>query len=481
MMGYQPLVFPNLIGGTKDTFPTNTTLPPIIPRGAISTSTTQLPPTSTSQPSANDRHDTIEPPQSSRETGSKLPGTAVPYQSEQAARELQKIDQPWPNWSHCNPLAAFEDRCHPKPATCRHVQNATNNHGIGNALEITYVKVASESLRQKPDCAPIIHDKPVRPIHPGEFSFQLLDYVKEPSWVVQPSKSFRDFQAKCLAFLLTQPKQVVTDKVQAIQQQYSAQQHNDKQHYPLVAMHLRTGWSDEMQRNVPGWDGLGSCEDYQNQFPVDMAHHAVSDLPLKQVILDFATAADRVFGAGGNHKQWRLYVASDAPGIRNYVRHLLHDRVVGPIVWQEGRIGHNYQGGMATSLEEKVATSVSAFTDLVIMSEADMLVCISSRFPSAANLRSGGCPQRFAEVGAFPRHELAIAGDLLHKAWTKYTSKSKNTSPGAITGSTPWCPALDEEAKAKLFDAIPGGRDNPCTTAVDPIRACFCLLKLSHA
>ncbi|CAB9496557.1 expressed unknown protein [Seminavis robusta] len=390
------------------------------------------------------------------------------YEYTYAPKELQKIDDPWSDWTPCDLQSAFQTVCHPRPATCTSIKDdVLNNHGIGNSLEVTYVKVASELMKEKPDCAPIIKDMPIRPtVLPGTFLFRLLDYVKEPTVVVASSNLWRDQNAKCITYAITQPREAVAEKVHIIQEKYRQHPEIAGKQYPLVAIHLRTGWSDEMQRNKNGWDALGSCQDYRDQFPVDVAFHAVSDVALKDMLLDAAAAADRAFGGTG---KWRLYVASDAPGIRKYVQHLLQTRVVGPVVWHEGRIGHNYLGGMATNYDEKVDTSISAFTDLIVMSEADMLICLSSKFPAAANMRSGGCPQRFAQLQGHPRHGLAKTGDILRKA---FSSRSKTSQ---------WSPSLDDESKTSFFAAIPGGMNNPCTKAADPIRACSCLIKLSHA
>jgi hypothetical protein len=338
-------------------------------------------------------------------------------------------------------------------------------------LIVTYVKVAADMLTKKPDCAPIIHDKPLRPTtKEGAFVFRLLDYVQEPTVVVNGTRGIGsdDQNSKCIIYSISQPRQAVAEKILAVNARYQNHLETAAKQYPLVAIHLRTGWSDEMQRNVYGWDALGSCDDYRDKFPVSMAHHAVADVDLKSMLLDAAAAADRVFGGS---KQWRLYVASDGPGIRKYVEHLLESRAVGPIVWHDGRIGHNFEGGLDASLQQKIETSISALTDMAVMSEADMLIALSSKYPRAAHMRAM-CPQRYAELTGHPRHNLDTLGDLLEKAWREdKPDKDSNTA---------WSPNLNEEDKTFFFKSIPSGMDNPCTMDSDPFRSCFCLLKLSH-
>ena len=63
---------------------------------------------------------------------------------------------------------------------------------------------------------------------------------------------------------------------------------------------------------------------------------------------------------------------------------------LGPF-WVEGTIGRNYLGGASMTKEEKVDTAVTAFVDVHAMSEADILVGTSSKFPKAADYPSM-CP-----------------------------------------------------------------------------------------
>jgi hypothetical protein len=272
---------------------------------------------------------------------------------------------------------------------------------------------------------------------------------------------------KCILFSITQPKEMVASKVQHIASQLR-EGHNEIR-FPLVALHFRTGWSDEMQRNFKGWDALGSCADYREQFGVMAPQKAMAEVDLQGVLMDVAVAADKAFGP----KKWRLYVASDAPAVRTFARHMLESRTAGPVVWVEGPIGHN-MGGSFVANNVNLEIAANAFVDILIMSEADMLVTLPSKFPKAANTRSM-CPQRYLELAGHPRHTLATAGSILGKAALQLQSRRLSDRD-----DDPWSPQLTKDEKNTFFDILPGGKYNGCTQDADPVRACFCLLKLGH-
>jgi hypothetical protein len=375
-----------------------------------------------------------------------------------------KIDTPWTDWSTCEPQQAFVSNCHPRPATCTQKKDdILNKHGIGNALIVTYVKSAREIL-QETGCAPELHDarEPLKKhaANRNGYNFQLLDYVQVPNVVVDGTNSLNS--NKCVLFSITQPKEMVASKVQDIASQL--REGNETQ-LPLVALHFRTGWSDEMQRNFNGWDALGSCADYREHFSFMAPHKAMTEIDLQGVVMDVAAAADKAFGP----RKWRLYVASDAPAVRHFVRHMLESRTVGPVVWVQGSVGHNYFGGSSTTKNEKIEIAANAFVDIQVLSEADMLVSLPSKFPKASNMRSM-CPQRYLELKGHPRHNLATAGSILDKALQSRISNRDD----------PWSPQLTEDEKNSFFDILPEGKHNGCTQDADSVRACFCLLKIGH-
>lgn len=393
-----------------------------------------------------------------------------PYGYATPKTKWETIDAPWPDWSTCKAATAFQSNCDPRPATCQAVsEDIGNNHGIGNALIVSFLKAAKALQAANPDCAPILEDINIRTKsrrrtnntssnnNNNEFEFHLLDFVQEPSVATKPDD-------KCLMYSITQPREAVANKVRGLSARFLEGGAAD---LPLVALQIRTGWSDETRSNVAGWDALGSCGEYKEQFK-NRNHRAVSEVDVEAMILDTAAAADRAFGAN----QWKVYVASDAPGIRQFVKQRMEARAAGPILWVEGTIGHNAFGGNAMSKDEKIDTSVNAFVDVLMMSQAKMLVCTSSKFPAAANMRSM-CPQRYLVLRGHPRHDLAKAGRLLNLALGKYQSTGDPVSV--------WVPELAEESQQNFFNALPDGNQSMCIQAPNPVRACFCLLKLGHA
>jgi hypothetical protein len=196
-----------------------------------------------------------------------------------------------------------------------------------------------------------------------------------------------------------------------------------------------------------------------------MNHMAVTDIDLKRVVNDAVIAANKSFGVNN----WRIYVASDAPGIKLYISKFLEPYTAGPPTYLKGAVGHNFKGGMGNTKDDKVEISINAFVDMDIMSEAAMLIYLNSKFPEVANIRSQ-CPQRHLRITGHPRHALAKAGMKLTKA----------LSAGALR-TAPWRPALDEGNLNEFIESLPEGRNNLCLQDSDPVRSCFCLVKLSHA
>ncbi|CAJ1947281.1 unnamed protein product [Cylindrotheca closterium] len=388
-------------------------------------------------------------------------GTPTPSPTEYYTnKEFLKHDSYWNNWSKCDMAAAFRANCNPRPANCsRVIENVRNNHGIGNALTVSYVKYAMDSLQEQPDCTPILKDDWSKTLEANTYKFKLLDYVHDPT-VVVPVLNRSEPIKKCVLYAITRPREAVATKLEQVAAKFAE---NSSDHLPLVALHIRAGWSDELERNA-AWNALGNCED----FPHDMENTplAVNEIDLKGILLDTAHAADRMFGMAN----WRLYVASDAPGIRRYVQYLLHTRTP-KIVWNEGRVGHNYLGGQTTTTEEKIETSISAFSDVLVMAQADLLVSLVSKFPKAGEMISM-CPQRAIQLRGHPRHRLAITGHVLKNAFRLRTNQ---TDPY-------WTPELSLTVgdMEKFWDHLPFGKNNSCAKAENQLRSCYCLLKQAH-
>ena len=127
-------------------------------------------------------------------------------------------------------------------------------------------------------------------------------------------------------------------------------------------------------------------------------------MPLNSLIDAIGLAADSAFGERG----WQLFIASDAPAVKRHVAHRLGPRTAtGATMVTVGRIGHNYaRGKMKRSAEENMEISVNALADLILLSEAALLVQSSSKFPDAAHARAQ-CDQRRVKLPGFPRHALA--------------------------------------------------------------------------
>lgn len=380
-------------------------------------------------------------------------GPAEMMYSEAHQKDLEKIDAPWDDDDRsltCDPRVAFESNCHPRPATCRsESEYIATKHGIGNALIVSLVTAAQQLLKDTPDCAPILRYS------------QLRDFMREPTVVVGNSDN-----KKCVIYSITQPQEAVATKVAAINSLYYDEGESAAQHLPLLSIQIRTGWGDEQNRNMNAWDALGDCSEYKEQF-TNMHHKAVSEINVQEMLTDAALAADRAFGV----KQWRAYIASDAPGIRQYAKQVLESRATGRILWVEGAIGHNAVPGATMTQDEKTEIAINAFVDIIMMSSAHMLISINSKFPKAANMRSM-CPQRFTELRGHPRHGLADSGGILTKSLDK---RPRGDDIGK------WVPELSDGEKETLFASLPDGDKNMCTQAPDPIRACFCLKKLSHS
>jgi hypothetical protein len=369
--------------------------------------------------------------------------------TEMYKREFEKIDNPWDNWTPCDQQHVFQKKCRPQPATCKRQKETNNNHGIGNALITMYVPRSKEIYQE--GCAPELRDKEMK--GPTAYNFRLLDYVKIPDTVVSA------MDQSCVTYSITQPKERVSTKVDSLLSQLQLKQ-SDKP--PLVVMQLRSGWSDEKVRRNQAWNALGSCNEYRDKYYAQ-SQLAMTEVDLDGLVKDTAHVADKFFGP----KKWRLFVASDAPAAKTYVRNKLESRTAGPVVSLEGTVGHNYGGIASGTKDENVEVAVNALAEVLIMSEADLLVSLSSKFPASANWRAM-CPQRFVQVRGHPRHGLSDAGGYLLKALS-----SRN-------GQEPWHPQLADDDKKAFFERLPKGSENPCTQEADAVRACYCMLKLGH-
>ena len=110
-----------------------------------------------------------------------------------------------------------------------------------------------------------------------------------------------------------------------------------------MSVHLRTGWADTLALH-PEWGEL-ECGALAAQPEYEPFDATMGGLPrgrvwrgprqLSTLLLRTADAADGAFGA----RRWRLYVASDAPIVKERVAAFLKDRARETLSI-DGRVGH---------------------------------------------------------------------------------------------------------------------------------------------
>ena len=183
--------------------------------------------------------------------------------------------------------------------------------------------------------------------------------------------------------------------------------------HPFPAqVHVRTGWVDATHaaREGRSWDAL-RCAAAGGDGPRDWTALgegagrlvvAADGATLAAVAARVAADADRAYGARG----WDLYVASDAPGAKAWVRAAIGGRAR-RVLALDGAVGHNHLAGGDGS-----GADVNSLADLVLLGDADVLVHFSSKFPNSAYNRNF-CPGLRLEVAGYPRHDLAAVSEKL--------------------------------------------------------------------
>lgn len=127
-------------------------------------------------------------------------------------------------------------------------------------------------------------------------------------------------------------------------------------------------------------------------------------------------------------------------------------------------VGHNNNNEQGRTSVQNDAVAINAISDLLLLSDSDMLVYLSSKFPKVAGQRAV-CPQRRHELKGHPRHALAKMSKLL----------SRVSLEGGGVGAP-----LTEQTRKELLDFLPGGSSNSCMQAEEPLRACACYFKMGH-
>lgn len=284
------------------------------------------------------------------------------------------------NWSPCDAVARYEEICRPTAPSCveEHLDNPST-HGIGNALMISYSRMASESFSR--GCVPRFNEPATYGV---EQVFKLQKWMQEPTTI--PTEMS---QKGCVTWPLTQPGPMLEEVVQS---------GRGDGRTPTVGLHVRTGWVDSItERNGKRdlWDSL-TCEETSLNDAGQMVRDA-KDVPLVTLLEDAVTKADSTFGVNA----WDLFVSSDAPGVKIWVAARLRERVRS-VRHLNGEVGHNWVKGEISRDD----VSLSALAELVLLSEADLLFHFGSKYPTSAFQRTL-CQKEHVEFSGMPRHHLA--------------------------------------------------------------------------
>mmetsp|Transcript_12014 Transcript_12014/g.23941 ORF Transcript_12014/g.23941 Transcript_12014/m.23941 type:complete len:460 (-) Transcript_12014:111-1490(-) len=392
---------------------------------------------------------------------------------------------------NCDPDLTFLKGCKPRASSCtEEVVDHFSHHGIGNALVISYTKRA-EPVFDK-GCLPKLTDENTKnvarygSVEDASF-FQLLRHVKVLEFIVSGSDK------KCSIYALTQPRkeprEVVDglrgrwrDASDAIVAQQGAAPRPPRADgrppvpaRPLLGIHVRTGWADEVNRREAQWDALGDCTEYRDQYFGDggrlgPAGTGVRDgrdnFSLRPFVADALAASDAAFG----EDNYVVFVASDAPAVKYYVKDYVASTGSNvETIFHEMKLGHNagQQSNHIKSMDHNLEVQRSTIVDLIMLSEATLLANISSKFPDAAHTRNQ-CGQRRVDVWGHLRHRLSDAGGLLEKALAHRG------------GEEDWVPDIDAQGMDKLATVLPHGKQHQCFDDAAPSRSCMCFLKLAH-
>ncbi|KAL7529052.1 hypothetical protein ACHAWF_004603 [Thalassiosira exigua] len=387
-------------------------------------------------------HETPTPPR---------PNVSRPAASS-ADKSFAALGLPWPHWTPCDPSIAFERRCRPEPTTCHKNVTVTSTHGIGNALITTYRQPAADVFAK--GCAPRLVDD----FKSFKLLFRLLDYFREPNGTLGTQDE------SCVLHAITQPG----ERLARVLEDFASDRGWDAA-VPLVGVHVRTGWADELSRRSAAWDALGDCAEYRGSYGIDGVEAAgEAVLGLVDLVNRTKHAADSAFGAG----KWRAFVASDAPAAKVYASTVLSNDGGGTAMYFEGKVGHNNDQNSRHRRGIHDEISMTSMADLMMLSTASIVVMLSSEFPEAAVRRSVCTVRKLKyKVRPYPRHRLWDIGTVLMKA----LGRRKPNEP------SPWTPHLEEDEMKLLETMLPQGKNHPCLSDPHSKRSCLCLFKLGHA
>lgn len=305
-----------------------------------------------------------------------------------ATFSLSASSPAYPAFAACNASALYEAECKPKAATCEETHPVKTKHGIGNSLQTSYKKAVLAAFGN--GCAPEFEET--------MGGFKLQEWVEVPARV--PTELHKH---TCTTWAITQPRANLRALVDTARGDGKV---------PILAIHVRTGWVDAIARQADVWDNLkcdGEPAELRRRLSsVDAgmmvnsrAGGAGEETPLNELAARVIRDADRAWGVGG----WDAYVASDAPGVRRWLGEKLRAEGVRAVRHLNGTIGHNYWATGAPRGRGFGGEDAQALADLILLSEADVIVHYRSDFPQSAADRSF-CPGLRLVVGGHPRHAL---------------------------------------------------------------------------
>ena len=241
---------------------------------------------------------------------------------------------------------------------------------------------------QPHNCAPAIHSTSIR-----NTFFDFLKYNRIPNVTTT--------NHLCTVYAITQPKKIVQHKINEL----LALDYDDVNdlELPLVAIHIRTGWADEIARKADqtwnSFEFIDLCNNKNHNKswdldPYDKAVTTETRLLVDDLLLPLRQRANTKYGK----MKWRLYVASDAPGMKTVIANYFHDDYYKSALMTTGSIGHNHDGVTSRSAIEKEMVGTNVFVDLIMMSEASLFTFIGSKFPQVASKRLM-CQQEILPAG----------------------------------------------------------------------------------
>jgi hypothetical protein len=398
----------------------------------------------------------------------------------------------------CDSRQHFVEKCQPVPTNCTRNVSRSSKHGIGNALTVHYVKMAVPILTS--GCRPVIDS--------ASKDFELLDYVRIPEAALQIREMGSDAANSCAMYSITQPQPSLQKKIDEILLP-------SQQHLPLVALHVRTGWADEMDRREWLWKSFNQSvcsSETVAGYATDPLGDTISDISVPKFSLDnLLTRLGQRANSKYGKKKWRFFVASDAPAVKRYASNRLKGNFVGAnkgnnqnknddvdddddddeALMTHGLIAHNRPKRPEKRTSEEIEmVNLNAMTDLIVLSESSLLAYLTSKYPRAAHMRSQ-CPQEILGSPSHPRHDLASMANVAAKFVT---------SPWFLTEDI-----LDDDENDENYELHRKRRQNPkhtranynswketlesllpqnsrsCLESTQPMLACLCWVKRGHA